>query len=336
MRAAVLTEERPSLRLEDLDDPIPGDGEVVLEVTACGICGSDLHVASAVAPAGSVLGHEIAGRIAEVGPDVDDRWSVGDQVVARPFTGCGECDWCVAGRADHCSHFALVGLGRPGGFAELVSVSAGELFVPPVSVAGAEQALVEPLAIARRAMRRADLKPGEDVLVLGGGPVGLAVTAVARSMGAGKILVSEPVEMRRQLAARLGADATVDPLADDLLTASLENFGAPPPVVVECSGVKGLIGDGLFQVAVDGRVVVVGICLATDEIFPWFGIEKEADIRFALYYGPEDFVDTIAALDQHRLDAAAMLTETIDLERLPERFLQMATEPDAGKVVLVP
>lgn len=339
MRAALLTADRPTLELATVGDPTPGASEVVLDVTACGICGSDLHVASAVGAVGTILGHEIAGRIAAVGLGVDSAWAIGTPVVARPLTGCGQCVWCQKGRSDHCAQFALVGVDRPGGFAEQVVVSADELYRAPTSLSGPEHALVEPLAIARRALRRADLRPGEDVLVLGGGPVGLAVVAWARALGAGTIVVSEPVEIRRALAQTLGANACIDPTAvvdSDIDALVSAHFASPPAVVVECTGAPGLIGQGLVHAAIDGRVIVVGICLATDQIFPWFGIQKELDVRFSLYYGREDFVETIGDLDSGRLVAAEMVTETVTLGQLPARFAEMVRTPDAGKVVLVP
>jgi (R,R)-butanediol dehydrogenase/meso-butanediol dehydrogenase/diacetyl reductase len=190
VRAVVLTEDRPTLRLEEVADPVAAGDEVVLTVDACGICGSDLHVAGQIGAPGTILGHEIAGTVAEVGPDVDGRWTVGAPVVARPFIGCFDCRWCRSGRPDHCERFAFIGLERPGGFAERVAVSSHELFHAPAALTGSDRALVEPLAIARRALRRAGLEPGEDVLVLGGGPIGLAVILWARALGAGSIAVS--------------------------------------------------------------------------------------------------------------------------------------------------
>lgn len=336
MRAAVLTEDRPALVVDDVAEPEAVADEVVLSVDACGICGSDLHVAGQVGEPGTVLGHEIAGTIAEVGPDVDERWRVGLPVVARPFIGCFDCRWCRSGRPDHCERFQLIGLERPGGFAERVAVSSRELFAAPATMSGSDRALVEPLAIARRALRRAALQPGEDVLVLGGGPIGLAVTLWARTLGAGRIVVSEPTAVRRELATTLGADHVLDPTETDLMTAVADALGDPPPVVVECTGVPGLIGDAMWQTAVEGRVVVVGICLADDTIFPWFGIQKELDVRFSVYYGAEDFVATLAALHDASLEPGAMITETVALDDLPARFAQMVETPDAGKVVLLP
>lgn len=334
----VLTEDRPELRLATVDDPVPTGDRVVLRVDGCGICGSDLHVAGLMGEAGTVLGHEITGTVEAHGPDADrDRWPVGTPVVARPLVGCGACSWCGAGRPDHCDQGGLVGFDVPGGFAELVAVPGRELFRAPAGGLGpAERSLVEPLAIARHALRRGGLERGEPILVLGGGPIGLAVTAWARALGAGTILISEPEATRRDLAVTLGADRTVDPTSDHLGLAAADALGGPPGLVVECSGVPSLIDEGMSQAAVDGRVLVVGICLAQDTFLPWYGIEKELDLRFSIYYGPEDFTDTIDALESGGLDATAMITETVDLPGLPERFARMVERPDAGKVVLLP
>ena len=155
MRAVVLTDAPPALEVVDVVDPSPAADEVVVAVTACGICGSDLHVASVVGAPGTILGHEIAGTVEAIGTGVDPgQWQIGQAVAVRPFGGCGTCRWCLAGRADHCDQFQLVGLDRPGGFAERLAVQARELFALPASLVGPEQALVEPLAIARRALRR--------------------------------------------------------------------------------------------------------------------------------------------------------------------------------------
>lgn len=327
MRAAVLTEDRPRLDLADLPDPSPGPGEVLVRVSGCGICGSDLHVSSTVAPPGSVLGHEIAGTVEEVGAGVEG-WSPGVAVTARPFFGCGTCRFCRAGRADHCPDFALVGHHRWGGFAEAAVLSAAELFALPGALGPVERVLVEPLAVARRALRRGGLTPGEDVLVLGGGPIGLAVVHWARALGAGRIVVSEPVDARRRLALELGADIAIEP------SGAAEMAGAP--LVVECSGRAGLIDTGLQLADVEGRVCVVGICSTQDTIFPWWGLSKELDLRFAIYYGREDFLETIDALDGGVLNPGAMVVEQIGIEDLPARFHELAREPGDGKVVVVP
>ena len=333
----MLTDERPRLEMADVPMPSPGPGEALLRITGCGICGSDLHLASQLAAPGAVLGHEIAGEVAGVGAGIDPaRWPDGTPVVARPFGGCGQCAFCRGGRADHCAQFQLIGLERPGGFAEFVTVRGDELFKLPATVGDDEQPLVEPLAVVRRAFRRGQVEPGDGVAVLGAGPIGLAAVAWAVAIGVEAVVVSEPSPLRRELALLLGATAVFDPAAEPIAAGVSAATGGGPSVVFECSGRPGLIEQAIELTAVDGRVVVVGICPQNDEIFPFWALSKELDVRFSIYYGREDFTDTLAALDAHRLDARSMVTETIGLEELPERFARLERDPDAGKVIVRP
>lgn len=337
MQAAVLTEERPKLELAEVPTPSPGPGEALLRVTGCGICGSDLHLASQLADPGSVLGHEIAGVVAAVGAGVEpERWPTGTAVAVRPFAGCGHCSYCTGGRADHCSQFKLVGLERPGGFAEFVTVRSDELFALPSSLTADEQPLVEPLAVVRHAFRRGQVAASDRLAVLGAGPIGLAAVAWARAVGVESVVVSEPSPLRRQLAGVLGATATFDPTAGPVGAPIAEATGGGPTVVLECSGRPGLIEQAIEVAAVDGRVVVVGICPQNEEIFPFWAIGKELDLRFCVYYDRQDFVDTLDALDGRRLDALPMVTETVGLPELPGRFARLERDPDAGKVIVRP
>ena len=147
MRAAVLSADRPNLEVVTLGDPSPGEGEVLLRVTGCGICGSDLHVATLVAPEGMVLGHEIVGTVEGLGAGVDAaEWKTGTIAAARPFTGCGHCAQCLRGRADHCAQFELLGMARPGGFAELTVVRAAERQHPALAALTAFERTVALLA----------------------------------------------------------------------------------------------------------------------------------------------------------------------------------------------
>jgi (R,R)-butanediol dehydrogenase/meso-butanediol dehydrogenase/diacetyl reductase len=337
VRAVVLTEQPPELELAEIGEPEPAAGETIVSVTACGICGSDLHVASVIGQPGTVLGHEIAGVIESCGADAAAAgWKVGQPVAVRPLSGCGSCRWCDAGRPDHCDRFRLLGMDRPGGFAERVAVPTGELFALPTSLQGPEQALVEPLAVARRALRRDGLVPGESMAVIGAGPIGLATVAWARALGAGRIIVSDPSSSRRDLAMALGADVAVDPTEVDLGQAVQQHLGELPASVIECSGRAEQIGEAMTYAAVDGRVTVVGVCITEASITPWFGLFKELDIRFSLYYGREDFTDTLGALDDGSLQPGTILTETVGLADLPARFARLSAEPDGGKVVVTP
>lgn len=336
MRAVVLTGTGAQLEVREVDDPVPGPGQVVIGVRACGICGSDAHIAKAVGTPGTIMGHEIGGVVQDVGAGVDDRWEPGTPVTARPFSSCGDCRFCRTGRPDHCRQFHLLGATRAGGFAEQALLSADELYALPASLSGPEQALVEPLAVARHVLRRAGFRAGERLAVLGGGPIGLAVTAWARALGAGPVVVSDPVANRRGLATALGADAAVDPTAEEVGPACRSALGGEPPVVVECSGKPGLIDQAMTMAAVDGRIGVVGACMSSDAIFPFTGLRKELDVRFAVYYDRQDFVDTLRALDDGSLVVEGLVTDVIDLDALPGVFANLLTGAETGKVVVVP
>jgi threonine dehydrogenase-like Zn-dependent dehydrogenase len=325
MKAVALNEDR-SLSVVELPDPTPGAGEAVVRVTGCGICGSDLHSIAAMGPAGTVLGHEVAGVVEELGAGVSNV-KRGDLVAVRPMSGCGECAFCRAGRQDHCASFGLIGFQRPGGYAEAAVAVADELFALPSAVRAEDHALVEPFAVARRALRRGGLAAGEDLIVLGAGPIGLAIVAWARTLGAENIVVSDPVARRRELALALGATRAVAP--EELVATSA-------PLVVECTGVPSLIDQAMQLAQIDGRVAVVGMCIANDTIFPWWGLNKELDVRFCIYYGREDFTDTIDAFASGGLDADGFVTETIGLDAVPTRFAELQHDPDSGKVIITP
>ncbi|MGH9016388.1 MAG: zinc-dependent alcohol dehydrogenase [Acidimicrobiales bacterium] len=320
----------------EVAEPVPLPGHVVIRVRACGICGSDLHIATTVGTPGTIMGHEIAGVIEEAGTGVDGRWSPGTAVTGRPFSSCGSCPYCTAGRADHCRSFHLLGATRPGGFAERMLLNADELFALPAGLTGPDQALVEPLAVARHVMRRTGLRAGEDVAVLGAGPIGLAVTAWSRTLGAGTVVVSDPVAARRALAERLGADAVVDPTADDVAATCRQRLGHAPSVVIEGSGKPGVLDQAMKLAAVAGRVGVVGACMGADTIVPYRGLHKELDLRFAVYYDRQDFIDTLGALDDGTLVVDGLVTDVIDLDALPDVFASLLNGADTGKVVVAP
>jgi len=336
VRAAVLSGAGGRLETAVVDDPVPGPGQVVVRVTACGICGSDLHIAAVLGAPGTILGHEIAGVVEEVGVGVEDRWAPGTAVTARPFASCGTCAFCRAGRPDHCAEFHLLGLTRPGGFAERVALGADELYALPASLTGPEQALVEPLAVALHGLRRAGVDAGAPVAVLGAGPIGLAVTAWARALGAGPVVVSDPVAPRRSLARALGADVVVDPAGEDLAGACERAMGGAPPVVVECTGQPGLIDQAMQLAAVDGRIGVLGVCMVPDTFVPFTALHKELDLRFALYYDSRDFVDTLRALEDGSLVVDGLVTDVVGLDALPDTFAALSVRAETGKVVVTP
>ena len=275
MLAAVLNGEG-MLTVEDLPRPDPDAGEILLRVRDCGICGSDLHAAKhpvARLPAGTVMGHEFSGEIAALGRDVRG-WHEGDRVVALPFMACGRCSACASDDTIHCLELRGLGLGQlPGAYAEYVRVQPASLLAIPRGVDYRRAALTEPLAVALHGVRMAPVKQGTTCLVMGAGPIGLTTLLWCRDAGA-TVVVSEIAAGRGALAARLGAAAVVDPRQDQPVGKIFALTGRGAEVVFECIGVRGTLNEALNYGSVHSSVVVLGVCMEPDEIFPMPAVLK--------------------------------------------------------------
>lgn len=335
MRAALLGPIGQPLTVEDRPDPTPAAGEVVLAVEACGICGSDLHAADALPLEGMVPGHEFCGHVVEVGPGVEG-WSVGDRAAGLSLATCGQCVACRTGRPRKCLAARMIGIELPGAYAEHVVLPAHDLVRLPDALDARHGALIEPLAVALHAVERAQLQIGEHALVLGGGPVGLAVALWLRQLGAREVVVSDPVAHRRELALQVGASATVDPTTQDVAGAVVELTGAPPSLVVECVGVAGLLQHATDVAAVDGRVVVAGVCMSAESLVPFVPMMKELDLRFAFYYRLADFTTTVDLIARERIDPLPLVTDEISLDEVPERFEALKHPTEECKVLIRP
>ncbi len=326
MRAAVVNEIH-SFDIIEVPDPSPGPGELVLRVHACGICGSDLKAVDNMA-AGLVMGHEFCGEVVAIGAAVD-AWTIGARVSALPLIGCGTCVPCVTGDVAHCASVDMIGVGgSSGGYAEYVRVSAREAFVVPHSVTLDHGALIEPLAVGLHAVERASLRPGDDVLVVGGGPVGLAIAMWARHHGAREVVVSDPVARRRDTALRVGATSVIDPTAD----AIDRRF----PVVFECVGTPGMIATCVNATAVHGRLIVAGVCTKPDTFVPVLALIKELAIHFVVYYRRQDFAVTIDLVAQGRLPVDAFVTGEVGLAGFAAAFAALKHPTDQCKILVKP
>jgi len=333
MQAAVFRALGKPLEIAEVPDPKPGPSDLVLRVKACGICGSDLHAASL--PPGSVMGHEFAGEVVEVGREAASHFRVGERACALPFIGCGRCHACLSGDGIRCAQIATTGLGvAPGAYAEFVKVGAGETLRLPEAVGFSEGALVEPLSVGLHAVHEARLEPGANVLVLGAGPIGLATALWARFFGARTVMVSEKAAGRRALAERFGASHVIDPAHEIPGAAFTKAAGAPPDVIFECVGVPGMIQQCLLLAPPRGRIIVVGVCLQPDTIFPMFAIVKEVSLRFVVGYRKQDFQLTLDMLAANRIAAAPMVTDRVDLAQLPEAFEALKQPTTQCKVML--
>jgi (R,R)-butanediol dehydrogenase/meso-butanediol dehydrogenase/diacetyl reductase len=336
MRAAVLNESK-TFDIVDHPDPAPGASDLVLRVEACGICGSDLKAAAHMRT-GLVMGHEFCGEIVAVGKEAVGSWKVGDRVASLPLIGCGTCLACLQGDVVHCAYGAdAIGVGgSSGAYAEYVKVGSHETFHLPESIAAGNGALVEPLAVGLHAVDRARLRRGDNVLIIGGGPVGMAVTLWARHFGARAIVVSDPVAARREQCGVLGATAGVDP-ADGTLRDSYHRIvGALPDVVFECVGIPGMVQASIDAAAVHATVVIVGVCSKPDPFVPVVALMKELTMHFVVYYRSGDYRYTIDMMHAGRLDPLPMVTERIGLDAFPAAFEALKHPTTQCKVLVLP
>jgi (R,R)-butanediol dehydrogenase/meso-butanediol dehydrogenase/diacetyl reductase len=327
MRAAVLNEDH-ELEVADVADPSPGPGELVLQVTACGICGSDLKLRPSM-PAGLVMGHEFCGEVVAAGADTDPAWRVGRHVTALPIFGCGHCLACLAGEPAHCEQADLVGVGgSPGAFAEYVRVHQRETVGLPEAIDPALGALVEPLAVGLHAVERAHIRAGDTVLVVGAGPVGLSVIAWAAQSGASELVVSDPSAVRREAAEQFGATWTVDP--------EVEPLEPRYDVVIECVGLPGMTDICVRAANHHGRVVIVGVCTKPDPYIPIIALMKELTVDFVVYYTRREFFSVVDALAQGSIDGAPFVTKRVGLEGTNDAFTELIEAKDQRKILVLP
>jgi (R,R)-butanediol dehydrogenase/meso-butanediol dehydrogenase/diacetyl reductase len=332
---AVLWKGPDDLVVDDVPDPESLPGECVLRVADCGICGSELHASKyGLLPPDAIMGHEFAGTIVDVGAGVSG-WRVGDRVASLPYHACGTCERCLKGEGLFCAAVKGMGYGElPGAYAEYTRVSPHSLIRLPDSVSNRRGALAEPLSVGLHVARNGNIRPGAGVIVMGGGPVGLATAIWAKREGAECVVVSDLSEWRRGMARRLGADAVAEAGKEDPRDILMERTGREPDVVFDCVGVPGTINAAMQMAGLRGRIVVAGVCLEADSFMPLIGIMKESEIKFVLAYLKQEFQQTVDALADGTLQADAMITDVIDIASVPATFRTLATPTTQSKVLI--
>lgn len=340
MRAAVFRGVGKPLAIEQVEDPVPGSDQVIVEVVRSGICGSDLHMADNIhTPQGLIFGHEFAGRIVALGAGVGAAWKIGDHVTALPLNACNDCSACSSGLPALCpsNHFVGTSLLAQGGYAEFVGARAGMLQRLPSGVTFDEGALVEPLAVGHHIVSMVSMPRDASVLIMGGGPIGIAVLLCALHAGARHVVVSERSPERRALARTLGATAAIDPGEEDLTIAFARATGeGRPKIIFECVGVPGLLKQAIEIVDVRGQIIVAGVVLQEEKILPILALGKEVTIRFSQAYTEHDFEAVIDLLARREIDPAPIHTSTVRLDGLPDAFTALRELPSECKVLIRP
>ena len=332
MRAAVFHRPGEPLTIEDRQTPVARTGDIVMKVAFCGICGSDLHATEpglSTLEAGTVLGHEYSGVVTY---SAVPGFAPGDRVIGLPLQECDDCRPSGLGCRERlgilCPRNRVIGLGaaNPGAYAEYLRMPAHHALKIPDGLDLRIAALTEPLAVGLHAVRAAGNLLGRRVLVVGAGPIGLAVTLFAQLAGARDVTVSEPGAARRAKAASLGA-AVVDPAAEK---------PQPADIIFECVGAPGLLRQCIDIAPLRGRIVVIGVCRADDNFTPYVALRKELSIQFALGYTRDEFADVLDLLAAGRIDAAPLITTVIGLDEVPAVFEALRKPGDHAKVLIDP
>lgn len=358
MRSAVTRDNQ--LHIEDLPDPQPRENELRARSLVCGICGSDLHClhhsnelaessrqimgAPMIDTSQPVLmGHEFVGEILET-PASDSPFREGDQVVSLPFLM----------RDDG---MALIGFGSgpqnlPGGFSEQLLLDNRLTMKVPNGLDPETASLTEPMSVALHAVNRGEPQPHHVPLVIGCGPIGLAIIAVLKMKKIGPIVASDFSESRRKLAKQMGADVVVNPADQSPYETWKEAartdqpdeagpfsplFGGAdlkPSLIFECVGVPGLIQNVCAGAPYGARVVIVGLCMENDAIVPAFPVIKELDVRFVSFYSPDEFGATLHHLANGELEATGLISDTVGLDDIGSAFERLGT-PDSDIKILV-
>jgi (R,R)-butanediol dehydrogenase/meso-butanediol dehydrogenase/diacetyl reductase len=324
---------RQPLSFTSVPDPEPAAGELVVKVARCGICGSDLHIVSDPAfgkGAGYILGHEFAGEVVALGRGTQGV-AIGDRVSVIPLQSCGHCPACVAGEVAWCGEFGLQG----GGYAEYAVTRPNQCMKLPQTLSLADGAIVEPLAVALHGIHMSGLKRGDKVLILGAGPIGLAVAFWARRAGAERVVIQDITNYQRERALTMGAhEFVVQP--DDPLGSAERAISGKADIVYECVGIPGLIEQSVKQVRNRGTILLLGLCSRPDTFNSFAMLSKEVRLVTSAFFTRSEYLEALRALEDGAVEPRAMVSATISLEETPEAFEALYRRTEQCKLLIAP
>lgn len=342
MKAAVWRGRR-DVRLEDVAEPASPTGEdVLLEVSWTGICGTDLHEylgGPIFIPPGIehvILGHEFSARVVDVGPEVAGT-QVGERVAVIPHRVCRTCHFCRKGMFQHCRQLEVIGITRDGAFTRYTVARQDQLVPLPANVSDEAGALIEPFAVAMRAMQLPKVRLGDSIAIIGAGPIGLCGVATARAAGLGDIFVIETMPGRADLARRLGATHTIDPrVADPVETIAELTNGRGVDVSLECVGLAATMNQAIKLARPGGLAVLFGIAEQDGEIDLHRAAADEKEVHGCIGYFEGEWQAVVDLLETGRLDPTLMITHHISVDDIVDGgFRALVEEKDLSAKVLV-
>lgn len=325
MRAARYYGNR-DIRLDEINAPTPDRGEVLIDVAACGICGSDLHIYKngedryEESDLPSTIGHEVGGTVVNTGEDVEIE--EGTDVVVNPHIACEECWCCEKGMYNLCRNLSPTAV-SPGGFTEQIVAPVENLIPVPAGVSPEVAATAQPLSVALHAVRKSPVGLGDSVAVVGAGPIGLGVVGFAKSAGAGPIYVSEPRQSRRSIAEEFGGDVVIDPTEENPVELIREDTGMGVDVAFEAVGHETTMNQAIKAAKPGGHTKVIGVFDGDANIDPQDLVRHERTVSGSTSHqiGPlakDEYGTTLRQIATGALDSDRYVTSRIDLSDIVE------------------
>lgn len=328
------------LRVEEHEMPKVGPKDVLIQVKACGVCGTDVHIyegdkgAAEVTPP-TILGHEFSGVIAEVGSEVTN-YKAGDRVCIDPNCYFGACEPCRNGVVHYCEHMIGYGTTVNGGFAEYCAVNERQVYKLGDNTSFEQGAMTEPVACCLHGMDMCEIRPGHQVVVIGGGMIGLLMLQLSRLAGAAKVALLEPVESKREVGKKLGADICIDPIHEDVKARLKEEGMTWVNTVIECVGRPSTIEQAIDIAGNKAVVMMFGLTKPDETISvkPFEIFRKELVLK-ASYINPYTQKRALDLIDSGRLDVSSMVYEVADLDELAD-ILSNPELRAKGKYIISP
>ena len=337
MKAIVLTEPH-HFEIQERPAPAPGEGEALLRVRAVGVCGSDLHAYHGHQPFVTyprVLGHEVAAEVVALGPGAEG-FAVGDRVCVDLVINCGRCYACRVGRPNCCVSINVMGVQVDGGLAEFLAAPTSRLYRVPDELADEEAALIEPLTIGCQAVSRGEVTSADTVAVIGAGPIGLVSLLAAKARGA-RVIISDLLDSRLELAVELGADAAIHSGRDSLAEAvATFTNGEGANVAIEAVGVESTVLAAIDVASAAGRVVLLGLGAKPVPIVPSALVRKELDVR-ASRMSARRFPEALRLATERKLPLRKLISHRMLLPSASDAFDLLTRRPEETcKIVLIP
>lgn len=339
MKCVSISGER-KLVLKDKDVPVSKDGSVVIEVKSCGICGSDIHNWEAGQPVGLVMGHEFAGVVVDPGSRKD--LVKGDKVTGLPISPCGKCEACKRGDVQYCpdtwNEAVGLALTNSGGFAEYTSCRADMVRRIPGNVSFDAACMVEPSAVSLHAVNLSNIKIGDDVLIIGGGIIGLMAAEFAKMAGARYVALMETNKKRGRKAVSYGkVDEYFDAMSEDTIPNLITKTNGGFDVVIECCGNSAAVTESLMAVKPGGVVVLVGVSTSAISVPLTVGVMREVKMLGAIAYTVADFDTCLSLIANKKLNVTKYIDDLVPLERVQESFERLTNGKDSAiKIVVKP